>query len=107
MTSLLALFSAVLLVLTLRLYDQLETQKRRADREAERVDHAQWRALVAEDTAHKLRAHLTSIAGRYAERGAENEALRLEIWKRPQPAGWRLQPVRIPSDEELEAGQWS
>ncbi len=106
MTPLLDILCALLIVITLWLSDRLETQKKRANQEIDRADHAQWRALVAEDTAHKLRTHLTAIAGSYAERGAENEALRLEIWKRPQPGAQGLRPVRIPSDEELEAGQW-
>lgn len=89
MTTLLTLLATAAAIALAVLYERLLTLRTRFEQsERERV-----RAETALDT---MNVHLISFAGKYAVRGAEIETLKRESFAR----------LRIPSNEELEAGQW-
>ena len=122
MLALLTLLATAFVVATAVLYERLLSTRAALNRADEECDAAQWRALVAEDKAGLLEANLgdarkfnTGLADT-TKHLAEKEALvRSEVvqlkaemlrQKLLRDTARQLQPVKVPSDEDLERGRW-
>ena len=89
MTAALVLLTFAAVLALSYLYEQLEVALGRNAR-LERENTDLWARVGS------LEGHVKSLAAKYAERGAEVEALRQQVWSTP----------RIPDDADLERGTW-